>query len=99
MATASAMAKGLASPPVGRHQSFQLAHGNLPTTNGDGAACRSLAWGFLNTHNRDPKPLVWTKSDDAILDNLRRYREDANATREQRMLRQMSRTPSQPTSS
>lgn len=47
---------------------------------------------FLDSHNSDPKPFVWTKSADAILDNLRRYCEDANATREQRMLRQMSRT-------
>jgi transposase len=47
---------------------------------------------FLDAHNSDPKPFVWTKSADAILDNLRRYCEDANATREQRMLRQMSRT-------
>lgn len=47
---------------------------------------------FLDAHNNDPKPFVWTKSADAILDNLRRYCEDATATREQRMLRQMSRT-------
>lgn len=47
---------------------------------------------FLDAHNSDPKPFVWTKSADAILVNLRRYCEDANATREQRMLRQMSRT-------
>jgi len=47
---------------------------------------------FLDAHNADPKPFVWTKSADAILDNLRRYCEDANATREQRMLRQMSRS-------
>lgn len=47
---------------------------------------------FLDAHNSDPKPFVWTKSADAILDNLRRYCEDASATREQRMLRQMSRT-------
>lgn len=47
---------------------------------------------FLDAHNADPKPFVWTKSADAILDNLRRYCEDANATREQRTLRQMSRT-------
>lgn len=46
---------------------------------------------FLDAHNADPKPFVWTKSADAILDNLRRYCEDANATREQRTLRQMSR--------
>lgn len=47
---------------------------------------------FLDAHNSDPKPFVWTKSADAILDNLRRYCEDANLTREQRTLRQMSRT-------
>jgi transposase len=47
---------------------------------------------FLEAHNSDPKPFVWTKSADAILDNLRRYCEDANSTREQRTLRQMSRT-------
>lgn len=47
---------------------------------------------FLDAHNSDPKPFVWTKSADAILENLRRYCEDANSTREQRPLRQMSRT-------
>lgn len=47
---------------------------------------------FLDAHNSDPKPFVWTKSADAILDNLRRYCEDANSTREQRTLRHMSRT-------
>jgi len=47
---------------------------------------------FLDAHNRDPKPFVWTKSADAILDNLRRYCEDVNMTRDQRTLRQMSRT-------
>lgn len=47
---------------------------------------------FLEAHNSDPKPFVWTKSADLILDNLRRYCEDVNSTREQRTLRQMSRT-------
>lgn len=47
---------------------------------------------FLDAHNQDPKPFVWTKSADSILDNLRRYCEDANQTRAQRTLRQMSRT-------
>jgi transposase len=51
---------------------------------------------FLDAHNSDPKPFVWTKSADAILDNLRRYCEDANSTREQRTLRQMSRTSQSP---
>lgn len=52
--------------------------------------------GFLSAHNSDPKPFVWTKTADQILDNLRRYCEDANSTREQRTLRQMSRTSQSP---
>ena len=28
---------------------------------------------FLDSHNKDPKPFVWTKTADEILDNLRRY--------------------------
>jgi transposase len=51
---------------------------------------------FLDAHNSEPKPFVWTKSADAILANLRRYCEDANSTREQRTLRQMSRTSQPP---
>jgi len=51
---------------------------------------------FLDAHNNDPRPFVWTKSADAILDNLRRYCDDVNATREQRILRQLSRTSQSP---
>jgi len=28
---------------------------------------------FLDDHNDDPKPFVWTKSADEILDSLKRY--------------------------
>lgn len=51
---------------------------------------------FLDAHNNDPRPFVWTKSADAILENLRRYCDDVNATREQRILRQLSRTSQSP---
>ncbi|MGA1354815.1 MAG: IS630 family transposase, partial [Candidatus Limnocylindrus sp.] len=51
---------------------------------------------FLDAHNQDPKPFVWTKSADAILENLRRYCEDANATRAQRVFREIARTAKSP---
>lgn len=51
---------------------------------------------FLDAHNNDPRPFVWTKSADTILENLRRYCDDVNATREQRILRQLSRTSQSP---
>ena len=43
--------------------------------------------GFLDSHNEDPKPFVWTKTADQILDKLRRYCEKANATRVERAKR------------
>ena len=43
MATASAVARGPTPPPVERHETFHIAHGNFPPTNGYGAARRSLA--------------------------------------------------------
>lgn len=36
---------------------------------------------FLEAHNEDPKPFVWTKNADQILDSLRRYCETANQVR------------------
>ena len=36
---------------------------------------------FLDAHNDDPVPFVWTKTADQILDSLRRYCETANLTR------------------
>ena len=51
---------------------------------------------FLKAHNSAPKPFAWTKLVDTILENLRFYCEDACATREQRIFRQMSRTYQSP---
>jgi len=35
---------------------------------------------FIQTHNAEPKPFVWTKSADAILQTIARYRSDTLAT-------------------
>ena len=35
--------------------------------------------GFIHTHNADPKPFVWTKSADAILQTIARYCSDTLA--------------------
>lgn len=42
---------------------------------------------FLDTHNEDPKPFIWTKSADQILASLARYCDTANATRGERSRR------------
>lgn len=39
---------------------------------------------FLHAHNSDPKPFVWTKTADQILDSLKRYCTKANAVRLER---------------
>ena len=39
---------------------------------------------FLEAHNDDPKPFVWTKTADQILDSLRRYCTKATAVRAKR---------------
>lgn len=39
---------------------------------------------FLNAHNSDPKPFIWTKTADQILDSLERYCTKANAVRLER---------------
>jgi transposase len=39
---------------------------------------------FLDTHNGDPKPFVWTKTADQILESLKRYCATAVATRAER---------------
>jgi transposase len=39
---------------------------------------------FLDAHNRDPKPFIWTKTADQILDSLKRYCTKANAVRVER---------------
>jgi len=39
---------------------------------------------FLNAHNSDPKPFIWTKTADQILDSLKRYCTKANAVRFER---------------
>ncbi|MFT5478950.1 MAG: hypothetical protein ACI8Y8_004323, partial [Planctomycetota bacterium] len=36
---------------------------------------------FLNDHNGDPKPFIWTKTADQILDALARYCAKAGALR------------------
>jgi hypothetical protein len=51
---------------------------------------------FLETHNTDARPFVWIKSADTILEDLRRYCDGVGATREQRILRQLSRTSQSP---
>ena len=35
---------------------------------------------YLNTYNQDPKPFIWTKTADQILDSIRRYCECINDT-------------------
>jgi transposase len=45
---------------------------------------------FLDAHNSEPRPFIWTKTADQILDNLRRYCADANAVREQRIINQQN---------
>ena len=42
---------------------------------------------FLNAHNEDPKPYVWTKTADQILDSLARYAEKASAVRAEKARR------------
>ena len=51
---------------------------------------------FLAAHNNEPKPFVWTKTADQILENLRRSCVDANVTRAKRFHRQMLRTSQSP---
>jgi len=43
---------------------------------------------FLDAHNEDPKPFVWTKTADQILENLKRYCAKANVVRAGRARRQ-----------
>ncbi len=43
---------------------------------------------FLDAHNDDPKPFVWTKSADDIIDSLKRYCTTANSVRAERSKRQ-----------
>jgi transposase len=47
---------------------------------------------FLDAHNEGPRPFIWTKTADQILDSLRRYCADANVVRERRLHREMTRT-------
>lgn len=42
---------------------------------------------FLDAHNGDPKPYIWTKTADQILDSLKRYCTKANDVREERSRR------------
>lgn len=42
---------------------------------------------FLEAHNDDPRPFIWTKTADQILDNLKRYCTKANAVRVERARR------------
>ena len=51
---------------------------------------------FLDAHNEEPKPFVWTKTADQILESLRRYCADANAVRAKRASRQKLRTSQSP---
>jgi hypothetical protein len=51
---------------------------------------------FLVAHNSDPKPFVWTKTADQILDSLKRYCTKVNAVRTERLFQSADRT--EPTS-
>ncbi len=51
------------------------------------AALEKAVSEFLEAHNDDPKPFMWTKAADQILDSLRRYCEKANAVRVERAKR------------
>lgn len=42
---------------------------------------------FLDAHNGDPKPFIWTKTADQILDSLKRYAAKAGALRAQKAKR------------
>ncbi len=42
---------------------------------------------FLNAHNEDPRPYVWTKTADQILDSLARYAKKASAVRAEKARR------------
>jgi transposase len=42
---------------------------------------------FLDAHNDDPRPFIWTKTADQILDSLKRYCTKANAVRVERARR------------
>ena len=42
---------------------------------------------FLEAHNGDPKPFVWTKTADQILDSLKRYAARAGALRAEKAKR------------
>lgn len=42
---------------------------------------------FLDVHNDDPKPFIWTKTADQILDSLKRYCEKVNPVRAERAKR------------
>ena len=46
---------------------------------------------FLEAHNEDPKPFVWTKSADQILESLKRYCDKALATRRRRTSKRSAR--------
>ena len=51
---------------------------------------------FLAAHNEEPKPFVWTKTADQILESLRRYCADASSVRAERANRQTLRTSQSP---
>jgi transposase len=46
---------------------------------------------FLEAHNDDPKPFIWTKTADQILDSLKRYAAKAGALRAEKARRSKSR--------
>lgn len=46
---------------------------------------------FLDAHNGDPKPFIWTKTADQILDSLKRYVAKAGALRAEKAKRSASR--------
>ena len=51
------------------------------------AALEADVRAFLDAHNKDPKPFVWTKTADQILESLKRYCGKAGALRAERARR------------
>jgi hypothetical protein len=46
---------------------------------------------FLDAHNGDPRPFIWTKTADQILESLKRYAAKAGALRAEKAKRSKSR--------
>lgn len=60
------------------------------------AALEKAVRAFLEAHNSDPEPFLWTKTADQILDKLERYCSDANRVRQERLNRLLKRSSAAP---